>query len=1089
MNGLSYLYNALNNRQARIERDELEAQRILEQERQRKQRAAANKHAGMMNTLNLLGTVGGAIAGASGGPGAAMAGASLGSALASGITGIAPNVMGTQPSADNPYYDAPSDSQRALSAINAGLQVASAYETNLKNKYLANETQRVALKSREYIRNGDYDSALNLTTPGEEGGLAPIWGELGVKEGELPWYVSANELNSIAAAESVRLSDQIFPAIESRKLDSQFQSVDLVRTAGSAAGALELIGPVLSAKGNKSKINEYLGTLSPEQRASIEGIASQPFFIQKEVASHIYTLQGKNAEALAKAQRELAQEATKSFNAKVDKNINTVGKMYNQVVYGGTDFDLRQSAAIKDRLTELGIFTNQELTPEEFLIVHQMTVGFSPEQMASAAAKNFDNQDRVQQAFENLAQATGDSRFAEVGAMYQQKLQAGTVGVPSQYASVLGVGSGNATAKPKDSESSAKRVDAPANPSLQLTYNQEADFSDTNPSTKYASQNDTATLAVPDTLENQAAGAEISAKAAEELTDQNVLAQAQGKPTGLAQQLGGLYPTADMGAAQPSTIRQNNIAVPTDAAQGVPLDTRMAAQELGVDPVEFSKSVATADQQDAIARSTPVPGGGTQNPAADANANPVPLKRVGQINTGRPMFQDQLGRFYAEMPEVLEVMGYGFVVTPTVDAQTGQVRDIEQVSSLVMDSIETKGAPFDPDTNQQLPTFATKEEAETYRDVRKEDIGESVPSVTRFFNTVGRQESQGRTLGEMVYDQPQNQEVQDSTPSIDVDAQRQEAAQEAADREQGEKIERGFDVYLRNRRAQQQLANEEATPIGPVQPKEADRAAGVPERYRKPGLGLQTLNEYYAKQDLRRALDATPGPKPPSYLENTTFDELSQDEYDKLPPNQKATYSRNRVALPRDVVEERKEPPAASKPQAMLEKALKTEGLEGMTPVIRDMIQLESSGNPEASNQMGSSAFGLLQLTDDTFERYAPKGAKRGDQKAEIAAAVALLKDNKTYLEKNEVTPNFVNLYIVHHFGKGGLNLLKADPDELITEVTYRNSNTGERERLITAEKIAQNPWLNSSMTVSEMLEKVRDARERGQFGSTGGAA
>ena len=66
MNGLSYFYNALNNRQARIERDEREAQRILEQEQQRRQRAAANKHAGMMNTLNLLGTVGGAVAGASG---------------------------------------------------------------------------------------------------------------------------------------------------------------------------------------------------------------------------------------------------------------------------------------------------------------------------------------------------------------------------------------------------------------------------------------------------------------------------------------------------------------------------------------------------------------------------------------------------------------------------------------------------------------------------------------------------------------------------------------------------------------------------------------------------------------------------------------------------------------------------------------------------------------------------------------------------------------------------------------------------------------------------------------------------------------
>ena len=1126
--GLQMLYSALSYRQAEKLRQEQEAERKRQQEEARRQQEAANKHNAFSSTLQALGTVGGAIAGSTLGPGAgtfagAALGASLGNAAASGIMAIAPNIAGTQPATDNPYYNAPSDTQRALTALNSGLQIGSAYETSLKEKWLKSNDLAMRKETARLTQAGKVNDALALTDAGDGENLAKIWDSVGVSSADLPWFISESELNALASEEYIRLSDQIFPAIEMRQLEADFQGVNLVTAAGGTSQALELLAPVLEAKGDQSKIQTYLETLSPAQREAIESLATnQPYFIQAQAYKNIYTLAGQNAKELKAKQAEIAKKGAEKFNAEATKAKDKVVKMYNSVMYGGSDFDMGKSVAIKDQLNKLGILDPEKLTPEEFVIVYEMTQGENQELMAAALAQNFGDQNRVQQAFEKLSEI--NPKYAGTAALYTEiannpdyipQALGGTLqtspasGPQSNTTTALG---SSVSAGTQDSESSAKRVDDPASPSLQLTYNQEADFSGTDPSTKYASQNDTATLVVPDTLENQAAGTEISDKAAEELADQNVLAQAQGanalaSPMNLSQ----IYQAAAPPA--PTGVAPQNIAGSFDSNQQA-LDQMAPQFEGGPAAIRTEQDVARLQANREARQTNAVPGGGTQNPATGIETNPVPIRRAGTLETGRPIYQDQLGRSYSEMPEVLEVMGYGFVVTPTVDAQTGQVRDIEQVSSLVMDSIETKGAPFDPDTNQQLPTFATREEAELFKNNRKEDIGETVPSESTYQRNrdraIGEPFDAREQMNELIRQGRENpipeyvgtpaaptnatlrnliensagkfQPIDTPTTAERVDRdianaqiqraagpdmQRLEAEQENINRQQGEELERGFEAYLKNRRnqmaqqarEQQQLANEKATPI-------------VDERLNRPPVSP-------AQDDIS---DRGTSVRVPNYLKNTTFDELSQDEYDKLPANQKPLVPPNRVALPVEAVKEREEP------QANLRKALKAEGLEDMAGVARDIIQLESGGDEDATNRMGSSAYGLFQLTDETFKRYAPSGAKRGNQKAELAAAVAMLKDNKEYLERNEYLPTFTNVYVLHHFGKGGINLLMADPDDLITDVMYTNSNTGKRTKLIDAGTLAQNPWLNSTMTVGEMLDAIKDAKERGQFGKAGAA-
>ena len=116
-----------------LQKDIAEKRRKEEQERLAKQRKKAKSHGAFGQTLSTLGQVGGAIAGGmTGGVPGAIAGSQLGQAGASALFNLAPNIAGTEPGGDNPYYDAPSDMQRFGSVFNAGLQAYGQYSQAAK---------------------------------------------------------------------------------------------------------------------------------------------------------------------------------------------------------------------------------------------------------------------------------------------------------------------------------------------------------------------------------------------------------------------------------------------------------------------------------------------------------------------------------------------------------------------------------------------------------------------------------------------------------------------------------------------------------------------------------------------------------------------------------------------------------------------------------------------------------------------------------------------------------------------------------------------------------------------------------------------
>jgi hypothetical protein len=119
-----------------LQKDIAEKRRKEEQARLEKQRKKASSHGAFGQTLSTLGSVVGAGAGfmSGGGVPGAIAGSQLGQAGASALLNLAPNIGGTQPKGDNPYYDAPSDMQRFGSVFNAGLQAYGQYSQAAKTE-------------------------------------------------------------------------------------------------------------------------------------------------------------------------------------------------------------------------------------------------------------------------------------------------------------------------------------------------------------------------------------------------------------------------------------------------------------------------------------------------------------------------------------------------------------------------------------------------------------------------------------------------------------------------------------------------------------------------------------------------------------------------------------------------------------------------------------------------------------------------------------------------------------------------------------------------------------------------------------------
>lgn len=163
--GLQSLYNSVDQLVRRKREKEAEEERKRQLEEQRRQQQEANKHSAFGDTLKLVTTVGGAAIG-SFTPVGPVGGAAIGSAVGDATMAFAPNIGGTQPGADNPYYTPTTDTQKALTAVNAGLQFYSAYEANQIAKERALAAADAKARSAEKLRTTDFQTAQSYVTSG-----------------------------------------------------------------------------------------------------------------------------------------------------------------------------------------------------------------------------------------------------------------------------------------------------------------------------------------------------------------------------------------------------------------------------------------------------------------------------------------------------------------------------------------------------------------------------------------------------------------------------------------------------------------------------------------------------------------------------------------------------------------------------------------------------------------------------------------------------------------------------------------------------------------------------------------------------------
>lgn len=105
----------------------------------------------------------------------------------------------------------------------------------------------------------------------------------------------------------------------------------------------------------------------------------------------------------------------------------------------------------------------------------------------------------------------------------------------------------------------------------------------------------------------------------------------------------------------------------------------------------------------------------------------------------------------------------------------------------------------------------------------------------------------------------------------------------------------------------------------------------------------------------------------------------------------------------------------------------KAGGVDPLAMVTLADIETGGKFNANAQNP-NSSAGGLFQFVDDTWNQYGG-GGNKGDPRANTIAAVRLARDNASTLEKFGVKPTAGNLYLAHQQGAGTAARLLANPN------------------------------------------------------------
>ncbi len=143
----------------------------------------------------------------------------------------------------------------------------------------------------------------------------------------------------------------------------------------------------------------------------------------------------------------------------------------------------------------------------------------------------------------------------------------------------------------------------------------------------------------------------------------------------------------------------------------------------------------------------------------------------------------------------------------------------------------------------------------------------------------------------------------------------------------------------------------------------------------------------------------------------------------------------------------------------------------GVDPAVALRIaEKESSLNPTAKNPK-SSAYGLFQIIDPTWERYGGTKENRGSVLDNIRIGMDIIADSeRTYIKKFGRAPSPAELYSMHFLGStGGPRVLGADPNSPLSSV-------------VSPKVIKQNPDLRGK-TVGEFIASMQ--KKMGAVGDT----
>ena len=143
----------------------------------------------------------------------------------------------------------------------------------------------------------------------------------------------------------------------------------------------------------------------------------------------------------------------------------------------------------------------------------------------------------------------------------------------------------------------------------------------------------------------------------------------------------------------------------------------------------------------------------------------------------------------------------------------------------------------------------------------------------------------------------------------------------------------------------------------------------------------------------------------------------------------------------------------------------------GVDPAVALRIaERESSLNPTAKNRR-SSAYGLFQITDDTWKQYGGTKENRASTLDNIRIGMDIIADNeRTFAKRFGRAPSAGELYSMHFLGRtGGPKVLGADPNTPVASV-------------VSPKVIKANPELRNQ-TVGEFIASMQ--KKMGAVGDT----